>query len=127
MTEPSEDTTRTLIAGGVFLIAVLGVVGWQLWSPGNGDGPPGVPTPVKNGTHGSKGGVKEPDKEGPKTDPSKSSKAGIQAVVEENGRYLTVPAEALGSRDNLLKPVWRDGELLVDHSFAEIRERAAGA
>ena len=62
----------------------------------------------------------------PKTDPSKASKAGIQAVVHEGGRYQAVLSDDLGSRENLLQPVWRNGELLVDHTFAEIRERAAG-
>ena len=62
----------------------------------------------------------------PKTDLSKSSKAGIQAVVAEGGTYHAIPIEELDGRDNLLQPVWRDGKLLVDHSFAEIRERASG-
>ncbi len=62
----------------------------------------------------------------PKTDLSKSSKAGIQAVVAEGRTYHAVPAEDIGGRDNLLQPVWRNGELLVDHGFAAIRERAAG-
>ncbi len=62
----------------------------------------------------------------PKTDPSKASKAGLQAVVEENGSCRAVQLDDLGGRRNLLQPVWRNGELLVDHSFAEIRERAAG-
>ena len=50
----------------------------------------------------------------------------IQAVVADGGTYRTVPAEDLSGRDNLLRPVWRNGDLLVDHSLAEIRERAAG-
>ncbi len=62
----------------------------------------------------------------PKTDPSKASKAGRQAVVRDGGGYRAVEVSELGDRENLLQPVWRDGELLVDHGFAEIRERAAG-
>jgi nicotinamide phosphoribosyltransferase len=63
----------------------------------------------------------------PKTDPSKASKAGRQAVVRDGGGYRAVEVSELGGRENLLQPVWRDGELLVDRSFAEIRERAAGS
>ena len=33
----------------------------------------------------------------------------------------------LGSRENLLRPVWQDGELLVDWSLDEIRDRATAA
>jgi nicotinamide phosphoribosyltransferase len=61
----------------------------------------------------------------PKTDPSKASKAGRQAVIRDGDSYRAVEVSELDGRENLLRPVWRDGELLVDHSFAEIRERAA--
>jgi nicotinamide phosphoribosyltransferase len=61
----------------------------------------------------------------PVTDPGKRSKAGRQAVIRENGVYQAVREEALAGRQNLLRPVWRTGRLLVDQSFAEIRARAA--
>ena len=61
----------------------------------------------------------------PKTDPSKASKAGRQAVVRDGESYQAVEVSALGGRENLLQPVWRDGELLADRTFSEIRERAA--
>ena len=50
-----------------------------------------------------------------------------QAVVMADGRPEAVALDALGGRENLLQPVWRDGELLRDWTFAEIRKRAAGA
>jgi nicotinamide phosphoribosyltransferase len=63
----------------------------------------------------------------PKTDPGKASKRERQAVVLDNGRPLAVPLDEIGGRDNLLRPVWRDGELLQDWTFAEIRARAMSA
>lgn len=63
----------------------------------------------------------------PKTDPGKASKRYRQAVVMEDGAPVAVPLKDLGDRDNLMKPVWQDGELLVDWTLAEIRERAHGA
>lgn len=62
----------------------------------------------------------------PVTDPGKRSKAGRLALVRENGAYRTVREEEavrLGLKDELVT-VFRDGELLVDQSFASIRERA---
>lgn len=63
----------------------------------------------------------------PITDPGKRSKAGRLALVCENGVYRTIreeEAERLGLANELV-PVFKDGELLVDQSFASIRERAA--
>ena len=63
----------------------------------------------------------------PITDPGKRSKAGRLALVCKDGVYYTVreeEAEKLGLKNELV-PVFKDGELLVDQSFAEIRERAA--
>ena len=61
----------------------------------------------------------------PKTDPGKASKRYRQAVVDDNGRPLAVALKDLGERENLLQPVWRDGELLVDWTLSQVRERAA--
>lgn len=60
----------------------------------------------------------------PKTDPGKASKRYRQAVVMENGTPTAVPLKDIGTSENLLQPVWRDGELLRDWTLAEIRERA---
>jgi len=60
----------------------------------------------------------------PKTDPGKASKRYRQAVVTEDGAPVAVPLKDLGDRENLMRPVWENGELKVDWTFAEIRDRA---
>jgi nicotinamide phosphoribosyltransferase len=69
----------------------------------------------------------------PKTDPGKRSKRGRLALVN-NGtawndfatktHFETVRIENLNGRTNLLRPVFRDGELLIDESLETIRRRA---
>lgn len=61
----------------------------------------------------------------PATDPAKASKAGRQAVVRGEGRLAARRMEAVAEADNLLRPVWRNGTLLVQHSFEDVRARAA--
>ncbi|MGH8447297.1 MAG: nicotinate phosphoribosyltransferase [Solimonas sp.] len=61
----------------------------------------------------------------PITDMAKRSKAGRWAVVGEPGGYEGLRVEELGTRANLMRPVFRNGELLVDERFATIRERTA--
>jgi nicotinamide phosphoribosyltransferase len=61
----------------------------------------------------------------PKTDPGKASKRDRQAVVLDRGELDAVSLEDLGGRKNWLQPVWKNGELLVDWTLAEVRERAA--
>jgi len=60
----------------------------------------------------------------PATDPTKGSKAGRQAVVRENGRLVAKRLDAVVAGEDLLQPVWRNGELLVRHSFADVRARS---
>ena len=62
----------------------------------------------------------------PVTDPGKRSKAGRLALVKENGSYRTIRQEEAEEQglSNELKPVFRNGELLVDQTFAQIRSRA---
>lgn len=63
----------------------------------------------------------------PVTDPGKKSKAGRLALVCEDGVYRTVreeEAERLGLTNELVT-VFKDGEVLVDYTFADIRARAA--
>lgn len=57
----------------------------------------------------------------PKGDTSKRSKAGRLALTAD---FETVRVENLGDHKNLLRPVYRNGELLIDESLATIRERA---
>lgn len=54
----------------------------------------------------------------------KASKAGRQAVVSGLGGLEAARLDELKDRRNHLEPVWKEGELLRDWSFAEIRERA---
>jgi nicotinamide phosphoribosyltransferase len=71
----------------------------------------------------------------PRTDPSKRSKAGRLALVRtaagwsdrgarSDATFETSRREALGERENLLVPIYRNGELSIDRSLREIRERA---
>jgi nicotinamide phosphoribosyltransferase len=63
----------------------------------------------------------------PATDPGKVSKKGRLAVVWDGSSYETVRRDALHGRSNLLRPVFRNGRLLVDENFQTIRQRAAEA
>lgn len=61
----------------------------------------------------------------PVTDPGKESKRGRLALVKEGKAFATIRAADLAGRENLLRPVFQNGELLVDDSLADIRARAA--
>lgn len=66
----------------------------------------------------------------PITDPGKASLRGRQAVISYNGElvtipYANIPKGAHGATKNYLRPIYRDGVLLVDDTFQMIRERAA--
>jgi nicotinamide phosphoribosyltransferase len=62
----------------------------------------------------------------PVTDPSKASKAGRLAVVAgPDGSVLTVREASADPARNLLAPVWRNGRLLRDFTFDEVRRNAA--
>ncbi len=56
----------------------------------------------------------------PKGDTSKRSKAGRLALTTD---FETVRVETLGDRENVLRTVYRNGELLIDESLATIRKR----
>jgi len=60
----------------------------------------------------------------PATDPSKRSRAGRLAVVRAGNGWQTIRAEDLASGENLLKSVWRNGELLTDWTLDQVRGRA---
>lgn len=65
----------------------------------------------------------------PITDSGKRSKQGRQALVKRAGRFETIPVENLvkgahGCERNYLRPVFRNGRLLVEDSFATIRARS---
>lgn len=61
----------------------------------------------------------------PVTDSGKRSKKGLLAVVKDtNGNYNTIREQDLGERENLLSTVYRNGELIKEFSFDDIRKRA---
>ena len=59
----------------------------------------------------------------PKTDPGKASKAGHLAVVNVHGTYRTVRREDGAAGEDLLVPVFENGEVLRKYTFEEIRSR----
>ena len=62
----------------------------------------------------------------PATDAGKSSKPGRLAVVERDGAPVTIRENELRAGErNRLEPVYENGRLLRDQSFADIRARAA--
>jgi nicotinamide phosphoribosyltransferase len=61
----------------------------------------------------------------PVTDPGKRSKRGRLAVVPDLACMVTtVSVEDLRGRQNLLRPVFRNGELLIEENMATVRTRA---
>ncbi len=59
----------------------------------------------------------------PVTDHGKKSKAGRLKLTERDGNLVTIREEEW-PKQNLLVPVFANGELLLDQSFADIRTRA---
>jgi nicotinamide phosphoribosyltransferase len=59
----------------------------------------------------------------PATDPTKGSKAGRQAVVRTEAGLKARRLDATAPGEDLLVPVWRNGELLVRHDFEAVRAR----
>jgi nicotinamide phosphoribosyltransferase len=57
----------------------------------------------------------------PATDPAKGSKAGRQAVVRTEAGLVARRLDATAPGEDLLVPVWRNGELLVRHDFEVVR------
>ena len=61
----------------------------------------------------------------PITDPGKRSKRGRLALINDEQGYRTVREDALGDQRNALVKVFRNGDVLVDWTFDEVRECAA--
>ncbi|MCG7532322.1 nicotinate phosphoribosyltransferase [Psychrobium sp. MM17-31] len=62
----------------------------------------------------------------PITDSGKRSKKGILAVAQDDeGNFQTIRQQDLGDRQNLLQTVFKNGELVKDTSFEQVRENAA--
>jgi nicotinamide phosphoribosyltransferase len=60
----------------------------------------------------------------PATDPTKGSKPGRQAVIEEGGRLVAARLDDIDPAADRLQTVWKDGELLVRHDFDTVRSRS---
>lgn len=64
----------------------------------------------------------------PVTDPGKRSKEGRLGLVYEHGighaRFRTLPKEIADHKGNLLQVVYKNGELLVETTFDQVRENA---
>lgn len=61
----------------------------------------------------------------PVSDPSKHSKPGRLALVRDENIYRTLRLDELGEAKNELEPVFRDGKILKEFSFDEIRANIA--
>lgn len=62
----------------------------------------------------------------PATDSGKQSKRGVLALVKSGAGFTTVRRKALAGT-NLLRPVFRDGKILVSETLQTIRSRATAA
>jgi nicotinamide phosphoribosyltransferase len=61
----------------------------------------------------------------PSTAPGKRSKQGrLAAVINENGNIETILEKDLNGRENQLQTVYRNGQLMVDMNFSDIKARA---
>lgn len=60
----------------------------------------------------------------PITDLGKSSKRGRLAVVKNNQGWQTLREDQLGAQQNQLQPVFRNGRLLQDVNFEQVRQQA---
>ena len=54
----------------------------------------------------------------------KASKRGRLALLHNEGKWATVPAAKVDDPEDMLRPVFRDGEILLTQSVAEIRQIA---
>lgn len=62
----------------------------------------------------------------PVTSTAKRSKRGRLAVVERDGGIVTVKQDEVAATErDLLREVYRDGKLLVEDTFEQVRERAS--
>jgi nicotinamide phosphoribosyltransferase len=61
----------------------------------------------------------------PITDQGKRSKKGRLALVKENGRFKTVLKSQIATDDNQLQTVFKNGKLLVNMTFDQVRKNVA--
>jgi nicotinamide phosphoribosyltransferase len=74
---------------------------------------------VSSGHEGWIGIAKEPA-----TARQKTSKKGVQMVVREQGRIITVPEGTYAPERNLLQPVWYEGKMLRRQSLQNLRDNS---
>lgn len=60
----------------------------------------------------------------PITDQGKRSKKGRLALIKENGAFKTVLKNQIAAEDNQLQTVFKNGKLLVDLTFDQVRKNA---
>lgn len=60
----------------------------------------------------------------PITSSAKKSKVGRLAVIKENQTFKTIRLDQLNDRENLLKPVYINGDLLKDLNYGDVRNFA---
>jgi len=73
-----------------------------------------------SGTYGERDVFKSPV-----TDQGKRSKRGrLRLIRNEDGTLETVQSNHWTEKPDVLRPVFKDGEILIDDTFAEIRKRA---
>lgn len=60
----------------------------------------------------------------PSTDHGKKSKSGKLMLISNNGNFETIRYNDLYRNENLLIPVYKNGEVIKKYSFKEIRERS---
>lgn len=65
-----------------------------------------------------------PVSKNPITDPSKRSRHGRLALIKQGSSYKTIPFSELGNFQNKLIPVFRNGEILKETNFYQIRTNA---
>jgi len=60
----------------------------------------------------------------PITDLGKKSKAGRLALIKENSAYKTIDIDNLGNNKNYLKPIFKNGKILLNWKLKDIRSES---
>jgi nicotinamide phosphoribosyltransferase len=78
-------------------------------------------------SHATIGGESRDVYKRPKTDPNKNSKRGRLALVLDNGKYTTVPENEARNyvSGNILVEIFRNGEIIKEYTFDQIKQNAA--
>jgi nicotinamide phosphoribosyltransferase len=77
---------------------------------------------IAKGASGAIAGQNIPVYKDPATDPGKRSKQGRLALIKTATGYATVPASP--EVEDLLVPVYENGQILHEYNLTEVRERA---